>query len=337
MSTGKREVVDTIEYRKGLRNKISNCVAEYELALQTRHAKGVIYSDIQKTTNTFEREIENLKTGKTDYHVKRLSAYREELESAAKASKESEELVKTINSAIGTLQKSLDDTYGKTDIDAILIYQKKLKEAEDEAVRLSEVIQEQKLIISDVDEKKESLNQLLFEQEDLLADAVSGKVKDTDLKQMSKKVSDAEEVSKLSSELALQAQKTISGLQRKLVTAQQKIDELSAQKKDVHFDLFKSEAEKLALEYLIVAEEITHIHSCISVLIQKANDCKKGAFQSWQTDELLLPSFALDSLDGKGSPLKANIIFSSASTNSGYYDQIKESEILRFRALGLDV
>lgn len=238
---------ELVERRSAINNRIAEIKSEY----------GSIYSNRQR----FQTAIYNLtnRLGGMSENEKRFTVAREELTAELKQVREdtaqNEERCKALDEEIKQLETiELPACMIAICAEDVMEHHRQIKQALAVAEGIQELIDAQNQLIAKAKAANPNVANRQQERYNLLADIAMGNAGEKDLKDLDAVIAkEQREVSTAEKEaepLIEKANATVSGLERKLATANKTLQALESKSSEVAHRYFMGEAEKVAVQYV---------------------------------------------------------------------------------------
>lgn len=237
-----------------------------------------------------------------DEKRQRLTA---KLEQAQQEYNQAEIDQKTLNSEISRLQ-TVDLPACMTSICAedVTEHHRRIAQAQSVINSIQKVINTQNKFIEDTTAAIPQAVNRQTERHSIMADIAMGNATEDDLKELDSLIDqDKNTVAAAKNKaepLIANAKATLSGLSQKLVEAKNALAEIKSKSDDVSHRYFMGEAEKVATQYINLAQQIKVLHLRLLALNKASLNYDKRGFVIPGAGEINIPMFMLSPFDGLG-------------------------------------
>lgn len=327
--------------RTEIKSRILKCRREFERALMEAGKARSKFAELDRQCSQFEtgeQDASRFETIDQEPSVE-LVAMRKAVECAADEVQAAQKHKDQLAAQIERLEREFHASFGNMDVSVLLAHQAELESLKKDDAQLSRMLDQQQKIVSQSDRASTQLNALRVQRQDLLADAATKEVAPPELKRVNEAIDEAEKASARNQALADEARETILGLERKRNNVTAEIHRLDANTEDLKLDLVLSEAKDLYLDYCIICAEYGDVFSKLVALDQIAQEITNRKARSLLAPdyyEARLPGFHIESDFESSQPDNPKGLFSADyELNRGRFGKARESEVDRFRGLGV--
>jgi hypothetical protein len=280
--------------------------------------------------------------GKPDNHSQQIQLDRWESAAveAETAAKEANDKVNRLNDEISDLKRGPAGMMFDFQAEDILAYQEEKAKAEGAVASLEESIRQQEAVIETAMASVPVAPDFARQREDLLAEVAIGGATEADLQELDREAAGATDaVNKAKAdaqEIIAPARQTISGLRRKLATAQDELSTIKAIGPDVMNQYFRSEAERLGSEYVALALQLIDRYEKLLAYDKMLGH--PSQLRTIRCGDIMLPTFRLKACDGLQHH-RDIFEFRAAklAVSSERQQEVHGAELTRMKGLGIEV
>jgi len=242
-----------------------------------------------------------------------LDALTRRHEDASEALKQADSLHQELSSKLTALtsefNKLADCTHNIT-LDDVMAVQSDIQKAQNEVDEIQALISKHNTAIQAGVESRQTLNELYQKRDDLRAELALGNASKADLTALDKEISAEKEKADSTDTKAKEAQYTVQGLQRKLIPALGKVDELQSTSRAVVVQFFQGKLGRLVAEYSQQAQPLIETFKQVHALNQFMVDkFKRPTVAGASHMQMCIPAFSMKAVNGVVSPA-ADVVFS---------------------------
>jgi len=258
---------------------------------------------------------------------------------ASEAFEQSDSLYQDLSSKLTTLNSELNELIGcdhGITLDDVITVQSDIKKAQDSADEIQTLINKHNKTIQDGVESRHTLNGLYQKRDDLRAELALGNASKSDLAALDKEIETEKKKADDVDAKAKEAQYTAQGLQRKLIPAIEKVNELQSISRAVVIQFLQGKMERLIAEYSLAAQPLIEAFKQVHELSQlMVNEFKHPPVTGPLHMQMCIPSFHLGDITGVVNQHSTALFSFRQGMDAGEFIGVEVDDIKQMRELGL--
>lgn len=314
---------------------------------QDANRKAIVANEAREAASQFRHEVrsQNARTkSNPDFldqdqqiQLNRLVKSADDAEAAAAAANDK---MNRLNDEISDLKRGLAGLMFDFQAEDVLAYQEEKAKAEEAVASLEESIRQQEVVIDNAMTSVPVASDFARQREDLLAEVATGGATETDLQELDRKAAEATDAvnkAKADAQVVIApARQTISGLRRKLATAQDELNTIKAIGPDVMNQYFRSEAERVGHEYAALALQLIDRYEKLLAYDKMLGH--PSQLRTIRCGDIMLPTFRLKACDGLQHH-RDIFEFRAAklAVSRERQQEVHGAELTRMKGLGIEV
>jgi len=274
----------TITKERNVLEKQRNTYSVYKQSLQKRHSKNYNEEDLEP----YERE--------------ELAEYKSIIISLQESLEKAEAEMNALGEKKNSLQKDLSESNAEMTETDVLEYQKQVAAARKAVDDIMVIIEKQTSLMEAARSAPSLIADLTEKKEDILAEIALGKNLTKELEKITCDIETEKKLSATREKTIAEAGKSLPGLQRKLLIANENLKKLEDQKSEILIQYLRRAAEQVGQEYGTAASMLIDKYNRLTsldalLIMQGGKTIGAGGFHDFS-----IPAFQLNAFDSLISP-----------------------------------